>query len=198
MAMRRGMSDLGLSPLLIEEGCRRRRRGGMAAKTTPALRATPPWKGGENKCALNITHYSSAPPELRRIAIFPPQFLGSLSFLPPAAALFRRFNSRHGPKRASHEGIQDGSFKRQVQGASDRRRFSRHAVRHVLYRRRYGIGSLGLCDADGGRGARGTGRTGARAGRAREGTGGRGAREGDRARGHASAGHQENPPRRIW
>jgi len=35
-------------------------------------------------------------------------------------------------------------------GASDRRRFSRHAVRHVLYRRRYGIGSLGLCDADGG------------------------------------------------
>src|SRR5258706_144799 len=105
MAMRRGMSDLGLSPLLIEEGCRRRRRGGMAAKTTPALRATPPWKGGENKSALNIAHYSSAPPELRRIAIFLPQFLGSLSFLPPAAALFGRFNSEHGPKRALQKRI---------------------------------------------------------------------------------------------
>src|SRR5882762_399128 len=154
MAMRRGMVDLGLSPLLIEEGCRRRRRGGMAAKTTPALRATPPWKGGENKSALNIAHSFSDPPELRRIAIFLPQFFGSLSFLRPGAALFRRFNSGHGPKRALHKGIRDGSFKRQGQGASDRRRFSRHAVRHVLYRRRYGIGSVGLCDADGGRGAR--------------------------------------------
>src|SRR6267154_5810122 len=144
MAMRRGMVSLGLSP---------------------------PWKGGENKSALNIAHYSSDPPELRRIAIFLPQFFGSLSFLRPGAALFRRFNSEHGPERALHKGIRDGSFKRQVQGAPDRRRFSRHAVRHVLYRRRDGIDPRGLCDADGGRGARRGGRTGARAGRAREGAG---------------------------
>src|SRR5882762_2312059 len=105
MAMRRGMVDPGLSPL----------------------------ERGESKSALNITHYSSAPPELRRIAILLPQFLGSLSFLPPAAALFQRFNSEHGPKRALHEGIRDGSFKRQVQGAPDGRRFSRYAARDVLY-----------------------------------------------------------------
>src|SRR5258706_10430285 len=168
MAMRRGMVDPGLSP----------------------------WKGGENKSALNITHYSSAPPELRRIAIFLPQFFGSLSFLAPAAALFRRFNGEHGPKRALHKGIRDGSFKRQVQGASDRRRFSRYAVRHVLYRRRDGIGPRGLCDADGGRGARRTGRTLARAGRAREGAGGCGAPEGDRARAHPLTRHQIHRPRR--
>src|SRR5258706_9188489 len=138
MAMRRGMVDPGLSP----------------------------WKGGENKSALNIAHYSSNPPEPRRIAIFLPQFFGSLSFLRPGAALFRRFNSGHGPKRALHKGIRDGSFKRQVQDAPDRRRFSRHAVRHVLYRRRDGIDPRGLCDADGGGGARRGGGNGARGGRA--------------------------------
>src|SRR5258706_14220031 len=77
MAMRRGMVDPGLSP----------------------------WKGGENKSALNIAHYSSAPPELRRIAIFLPQFFGSLSFLPPGGALFGRFNTGHGPTRALQKRI---------------------------------------------------------------------------------------------
>src|SRR5258708_15264427 len=112
MAMRRGMSDLGLSPLLIEEGCRRRRRGGDRRQNHPGASRHPSLERRGNKSALNIAHYSSAPPELRRIAIFLPQFFGSLSFLPPGAALFRRFNTGHGPKRALHTWIRDGSFKR--------------------------------------------------------------------------------------
>jgi len=41
----------------------------------------------------------------------------------PAGALFGRFNTGHDPNAGIAQGIEDGSFKRQVQGTSDRRRF---------------------------------------------------------------------------
>src|SRR6266852_6139305 len=57
-----------------------------------------------NKSALNIAHSFSARPPTGRAAIFPPQFFGSFPFFPPGGALFGRFNTRHGPKRALSQG----------------------------------------------------------------------------------------------
>src|SRR6266581_663025 len=96
MAMRRGM-EIWFHPLLIEEGCRRRRRGGDTRRNHPGASRHPSLKGGD-KLALNIAHSFFARPLPRGIAIFPPQFFSSFPFSSPGGALFGGFNTRQGPK----------------------------------------------------------------------------------------------------
>src|SRR6266571_1070057 len=129
----------------------------------------------------------------------PATILRQLSIFFARRGLFRGLQYGTRPEAGFAQGDRDGCFKRQVQGTSDRRRFSRHAVRHVLHRHRRGRDSRRMRDADGGRGARrGSGRTLAHEdGRRARGNARRGpARESERARAHASPRHQVREPHR--